>query len=67
MGFIIRATARDIDGVNWVGDRDKLGAPCLMPNREEARVFTTHVEAQSMAWQVVMFRGLSVRYLILEE
>jgi hypothetical protein len=67
MSFVIEVTARDLDGVHWVGERDKLGAPCLMRHREDARVFTTHVEAQSMAWQVVMFRGSSVRYLILEE
>jgi hypothetical protein len=67
MGFIVRVRTRGLDSVNWVGERDKLGAPCLMPHREEARVFPTHEEAQSMAWQVVMFRGSSIRYLILEK
>jgi hypothetical protein len=67
MGFVIKVTAQGFDRVHWIGERDNLGAPCLMPHREEARVFETHREAQSMAWEVVMFRGSSVRYLILEE
>ena len=67
MGFIIRVTARGLDSVDWVGERDKLGAPCLMPHREEARVFPTLREAESREWEVVLFRGSSVRYLILEE
>jgi hypothetical protein len=67
MGFVVEVTMRGLDGVHWVGERNNLGAPCLMPHREEARVFKTHTEAQSMAWEVVMFRGTSVRYQILEE
>ena len=67
MGFVVEVTARGLDRVHWIDGRDGLGAPRILPRREEAKVFPTHKEAQRVALEVVMFRGASVRYLILEE
>jgi hypothetical protein len=67
MGFIVEVTARGLDRVHWIDGRDGLGAPRILPGREEAKVFPTHKDAERVALEVVMFRGASVRYLILEE
>jgi hypothetical protein len=67
MGFVVEVTARGLDRVHWIDGRDGLGAPRILPRREEAKVFPTHKDAKRVALEVVMFWGASVRYLILEE
>jgi hypothetical protein len=67
MGFVVKVTARGLDRVHWIDGRDELGTPRLLPSREEAKVFPTHKEAQRAAWEVIMFQGGSVRYLIVDE
>jgi hypothetical protein len=66
MGFVVKVTARGLDRVHWINGRDEL-APRLLPRREDAKIFPTHKAAQRAAWEVIMFQGSSVRYLILEE
>jgi hypothetical protein len=66
MGFVVMVTSRGLDRVHWIDGRDEL-APRLLPRREDLKIFPTHKSAQRAAWEVIVFLGSSVRYLILEE
>jgi hypothetical protein len=67
MSYVVEVTARGLDRVHWIDGRDEFGVPRILPRREEAKIFPTQKDAERVALEVVMFRGASVRYLILEE
>jgi hypothetical protein len=53
MGFVVAVTAHGLPGINWIGERGGLGLPHLQLRREDAKIFPTREEADSMASEMI--------------
>ncbi len=66
MSFVVMMTADGLNEVNWIGERGGFGIPRLEPRREDAMIFPTREEAESVASEVASHLDDSVRIQIFD-